>query len=296
MAAIMSSATQPDKEDMQQWFEDGRLPCSFSTKLLWEPVLTQLDRLSLEPVLAQFDRLSLINSAESRMEELQQLDIEALKRFVQSAAEVERRLILALEDQLRKDPEGLFDLNEEGSPKLGLLLNCFGADARTIKVLQNIAAKDLILRRERDVKSMVSALPKDQQIVVLYTRERLEKGAFPYSDHECVVCKCETAEEMANLLSENELSKVTADIIRGTGASGRGALLFLSAQDLQLGNADLKALLKVRGIHQKSCVAPKFPPSKCASSSSDCASECGPTEAALPNDPIGTAASKIHGE
>jgi hypothetical protein len=57
---------------------------------------------------------------------------------------------------------------------------------------------------------------------------------------------------MASFLKENGLERVTADAIRRTGASGKGALLFLSFEELGLGNgtADKKAFLKCRFVHQ----------------------------------------------
>ena len=38
-------AAPPPEGEIKQWFEDGRLPCSLSLKLLWEPILAQLDDL-----------------------------------------------------------------------------------------------------------------------------------------------------------------------------------------------------------------------------------------------------------
>ena len=108
---------------------------------------------------------------------------------------------------------------------------------------------------DSELESMIRDLPKDQQNVVLYTRDRLEKGKLPYAGHKCAICDCKTAEEMASFLNENGFNQVTADIIiRQTGASGRGALLFLSAEDLQISSerAEQKAWTALLEVHHKS--------------------------------------------
>ena len=265
---------------MTQWFEDGRLPCSFSPQLLWEPILEKMDHLdqivankrndisneqqakkkasqrvqsTKEEIEELRCRLSDLQEEErfhaekektlqTEVEGIQQLDVATLRPFIQAAAQAEREIVSQLEDQLA--------LNDIGSPKLSLLLNCFGADTNTIQTLQDLRSMNLLSRGE--VESMISGLSKDQQIAVLYTRERVKKGKIPYGRHECAVCSCETAEEMASFLNENGLAQVNADMIRKTGASGRGALLFLSAQDLQLNETDQRVLKKSLRAHRKS--------------------------------------------
>ena len=215
---IMTRA-HPKHEEMRQWFEEGRLPCSFLLQPIWEPILAQLDHLNAT----------------------------ALKKFVQLAAVVEKELVSQLEVQLAENRNGLLALSGEGSPKLSLLLNCFGANLETIHRFRHYDSMDLLSIRKE--KWELTSLPKDQRTVVLYTRERLKKGKIPFGEHDCALCKCTTAEEMANFLNENGLQQVTADIIRQTGASGRGALLFLSVKDLQLRLWDKRALNKSRKAH-----------------------------------------------
>ena len=183
------------------------------------------------------------------LKECEKLDVATLKAFVRSAAQMERKLVCQMEAKLEEDKEGLFSLNEEGSPKLGLLLNCFGAEAKTIQSLSDLSSAGLLLCGEKELESMVWALPRDQQIVVLYTRERLKEGKPPYAQHDCAICDCETADQMASFLNKHGFNQVTADIIRQTGASGRGALLFLSIQDLQLEKKDQRALTLCRQAH-----------------------------------------------
>ena len=291
VAAAMASLTRPTEEQMEQWFEDGRLPCSFSVQLLWSHALTQLEQLDQRVVTkraaitkeqqkrteaSQFanvakremqkllSQIAAFEEAErthaeaekallGELEECQELDVADLKPFVRSAAKVERQLVSRMEVQLVSDRDGLFALKERKSPKLSLLMNCFGADARTIQALPVLDSMDLAASHENEVKTLVAALPRDQQIVVLYTQERLLQGNLPFTDHDCALCDCETPEEMANFLNENGLPTVTADIIRRTGAFGRGALLFLTAQELQLGNgkAQERALKQSRADHRK---------------------------------------------
>jgi hypothetical protein len=282
VAAALASIAFPKKAEMRKWFEDGRLPCSL--QLLWEPVLASLDELStlvrdkkeeLEKVQQKKEnshqqtqefRHQLATSEEAeksfekrekilmaQLEDLQRLDVANWVPFVQSAAEVEKELVSQLETQLVEDRESLFALNEEGSPKLSLLLNAFGADERTIQTLADLRSMDLIPLRDEELKEKMVKLLRYQQTVVLYTQERLVHGMAPFARHDCALCDCETAEEMTYFLNEIGFEKVTADLIRGTGASGKGALLFLSPQDLQLGNraVDQRALMQARSSHRK---------------------------------------------
>ena len=289
IASVLAAAL-PESEEIKEWFEDGRLPCSFSVKLLWEPILAQLvdfdqtvinkrnditneqqekfkasqraqsTQKEIEKLLRQLDAFNEKERSHAdreetllaELKEYEKLNVDSLKAFVRLAAQMERKLVSQMEAQLEEDKEGLFSLNEKGSPKLGLLLNCFGAEANTIQALCDFNSEELLLCGERELESMISALPKDQQIVVLYTRDRLVKGKLPYAEHDCAICDCETAEEMASFLNENGFNRVTADIIRQTGASGRGALLFLSIQDLHLERKHQKALMLCRSAHSKS--------------------------------------------
>jgi hypothetical protein len=291
VAAAMASVPRPAEKQMKQWLEDGRLPCYFSIKLLWSQVLTQLEQLDqsiatkraaiakeqqqrmqasqganaakremkkLRSQIAAFEKAERAHAEAEKdllaeLEECQKMDVAALKPFVLSVAMVERKLVTQLEAQLVNDRECLFALKERESPKLSLLMNCFGADARTIQALRDFDSMELAASSIIEINLMVAALPREQQIVVLYTQDRLIHGKMPFAEHDCALCDCETPEEMANFLNENGLPTVTADIIRRTGAFGRGALLFLTAQELQLGNgkAQERALKQSRADHRK---------------------------------------------
>ena len=124
----------------------------------------------------------------AELKEYEKRNLATLKPFVRSTALMERKLVSQMEAKLEGGTDGLFSLNEKGSPKLGLLLNCFGAEANTIQALRNLSSADLLSYGDSEVESMVWALPKDQQIVVLYARDRLEKGKLPYAGHECAIC------------------------------------------------------------------------------------------------------------
>ena len=255
------STTQPSDEQMKLMFQNGRIPCSFSLQLLWEPILTQLDHFNQalakkrdtitnqkgEPLPAEEEKTLL-----AEIEEDQLLGIDAYLPFVRSAAQMEKKLVLHLERQLEKDRNCLSGLlGERRTPKLSLLLNCFGADAETIRTLGEFNSEKLLMLDNKDLKSgPMEYLRGEQQVIVLYTRERLKKGKLPFAKHDCAVCKCTTAEEMANFLHEHGLEQVTADIIRQTGASGRGALLFFSTKDLQLRFRDQFALTMSRRVHR----------------------------------------------
>ena len=289
VAFAMASSPCLQNENLQKCFMDGRLPCSFSLQLLWEPVIAQLEHFGQKVAAKESaiirlqqkrnesfrnacsakqhiqelsDRLMAFEEEEHRceeeeeilkkeLEELEEMDIISLLPFVRSAAKVEKQLVFELEDKLSKDRDGLFALHEEGSPKLSLLMNCFGAEKRTIKQLQDLNSKNFISHNMAEVNLLVSALPRVQQTVVRYTQERLKSGKLPFADHDCALCDCETPEEMANFLSEHGLKQVTADIVRKAGAYGRGALLFLTSQNLQLGNgqAEKRALRQSRASH-----------------------------------------------
>ena len=287
VAAAMASATHPQEDEMQEWFEDGRLPCSCSLQLLlWEPVVPQLEGfggiLALkESAIAKrqqqrgdakqqiqelSERLKALVEEEKRCEQeekalktdlevLKQLNVVPLLPFVRSAARVERELASQLETALVTDPESLSALNEAeaGNPKLALLMNRFGANAGTIQRLAEYDGAEFPYLSEDQVKEDVAGLPRDQQVAVLYTHDRLKNGKAPFDEHDCALCDCETPEEMAAFLNENGLEQATADHIRRTGAFGRGALLFLTPQELQLGNdrETRSAWTRCRASHQK---------------------------------------------
>jgi predicted nucleic acid-binding Zn-ribbon protein len=271
---------------MRRLFQEGQLPCSFSSQLVWEPVLTNLQEFAqrmegqrAEIAEEQREReqtAQAIQATKQQMEELriqlarfeakeashaereksvmlqlqacEKVDVPALLPFVQSACEEEKKVALELKSQLEDDRTGLFALKEEGTPKVGLLLNSFGASVQTIEVLSDHNSMDLMGKSVDEVKALVAGLPRDQQTVALFTHERLNYGRLPFGEHDCALCDCETPEEMANFLNENGLPTVTAETIRRSGASGRGVLLFLSAQDLQL--ADSRAIMKLRYEHR----------------------------------------------
>ena len=189
----------------------------------------------------------------TELEVLKQLDVATLLPFVRSAAKVERELASELESVT--DPESLSALNEaedeEGRPKLALLMNRFGANAGTIHKLAKYGGMDFPYLKEEQVKEIVAGLARDQQVAVLYTHDRLMFGKSPFAKHDCAICDCETPEEMAAFLKENGFELATADHIRETGAFGRGALLFLTPQELQLDEDGERAWTRCRASHFK---------------------------------------------
>ena len=104
--------------------------------------------------------------------------------------------------QLEKDRDGLFALRDdngralEGSPKLSLLMNCFGAELEPIRELSHLNSMELCL--EEEVRELVSSLPNDQQTIVLYTQEYLLRGNIPFGQHRCALCDCVTASREAH--------------------------------------------------------------------------------------------------
>ena len=291
MAVSLASVNHLEKEEMRQCFEEGRLPCSFSLKLLWAPVAAILERIEedLSGKLLRIaeeqrkrqeafkkrekaqrkiqkleDRIATFKAAEQHHEnqettlkeeirEWQALNLPTLKQFARTAAETEEELVTQLEAQLEVDRSHLLANHERGGPKLGLLLNCFGAEEATINVLAEFNGGDFAKLTGTQLDSLVSTLASNQRTVVRYTHERLNNGKLPFIEHDCILCDCETPSQMASFLRECGLPGVTEELIRQTGASGRGALLFLSAKDLKLGNrkAIQKALTKSRSRHLK---------------------------------------------
>jgi hypothetical protein len=337
VADFLTMALPKDHLQMREWFESGRLPCSFSLQPLWEPLLTQLDHFDqilinkkdaianeqqenatqevhwieirkLYDQLVAFDEQMLsasldqidqttdmknaitkeqqkvgnavqgVQSIKQEIEklksqliapeeakrshadkekallaelgELQQLDLDAFLPFVRSAAQVEKELVSELEAQLVKGRKCLAPLNGTARPKLSLLLNCFGASVGTIRSLPLLDSKSLISSKEEKLKEI--GLSMDQQIILLYTRERLLEGKLPFAKHDCPLCNCIEAEEMDDFLNKNGVNVKPGDI-RKTRAYGRGALLFLTAEELNLQSRDTrKALQKCRQAHYKS--------------------------------------------
>ena len=82
-------------------------------------------------------------------------------------------------------------------------------------------------------------------------QDRLIHGKLPFAEHDCTLCDCSTPEDMASFLQELGMSQVTADLIRQTGAFGKGALLFLTSQELHLDKAQTLILYKARADHRK---------------------------------------------
>ena len=291
LAACLAESPHPSRKEMKQRFEKGRLPCSFSDQLLWDPLLPRLTRLETDQTrirqsiaeqqqkrreaaqgafrvqrdikalhleLAAFSKAEQFHSNQedellSELNQLKTLDINSLARFIKSAAQVEKELVKQLEAQLVQDRDELSALHEKRSPKLSLLLNCFGANEETIQALEQFKSVDLTTLSVEELKPFLTDLPREQQIVVLYTQERLVNGKLPLSDHDCALCDCETAEQMAAFLNEHGLLRVTAELIHSTGAIGRGALLFLSPKELQMDNGalDQMAFTRSRAGHRK---------------------------------------------
>ena len=287
MASCMWAAHPKSDEMMQISFENGSLPCSFS--LLWKPVIARLQQveekqesgklavieeqqkkeearlgvektqeeiLNLQDRLARFKEEEQIHSdteklLQAELEEFELLGIAALRRFVLSAAQIEEKLVSQMEVQLEQGRENLLALKEEGGPKLGLLLNCFGADLETIQTFSALRSKELANLSREEVKYFAAKLPKEQQIVVLYTRNRLLLGQVPFGEHDCALCHSKTPEEMAAFLNERQI-KISVEVIRKTGAFGLGALLFISAHELELlpGTADFRAWIDCLAEHR----------------------------------------------
>ena len=176
----------------------------------------------------------------------------SLLRFTQSAADMERRLVGELEDFLNSGKkEGLSALHEGDSPKLGLLLNCFGAGEEAILALKDLTSADLLGTSPDDLKEIIGHLPRDQRNVVQYTQEMLDRVKDPFLEHDCAICDCETAEEIAAFSNERGVLQVTAELIKRTGAFGRGSLLFLTAQELGFDKAHRTILNEARIEHRK---------------------------------------------
>ena len=273
---------------MKLWFEEGRLPCGFSQEPIWDSILAKLKRFDSEmttrksTILEKQQRKKLISqeiqsaletiqklaikisqleeeershaaaeeTLQAELEAWQKLDVSILKSFVQSAADMENELVRQLEFQLARDREGLLSLREEGGPKLGLLLNCFGADEKSIRALKDLSSMDLLMITGDEFNMLMADIPRNQHIAVLYAQERLLHGKLPFADHDCALCDCESAEDMAAFLQENGMI-VSADLIRQTGAFGRGSLLFLTTQELDLNSAQKSLLNKARADHRR---------------------------------------------
>ena len=184
--------------------------------------------LELQTQVSQFQEVQHFHSNRKNalcmeLKEFKEVDLLALKAFVQSAAQLESELVDQLDVQLLVDREALLSLEEAGGPKLGLLLNCFGAEEGTIRKLAGLRSMDLSMLNGEEMRSQLANLPKAQQIIVLYAQERLIHGQRPFENHDCVLCECKTAQQMAAFLQERGLQHVTADLILKTGASGRGS-------------------------------------------------------------------------
>ena len=172
----MASNPLLTEAEMEKWFEEGRIPCSFSQQQTWASVLTKLDRFErqrdqkisaiieeqrkkkiavdeilvtqtliqeLSEKVTQFQKAvrhheDTERSLQEEVDEWQELNILSLKAFAESASKMEEKLVSQLEVQLARDREGLFPLQQKKSPKLGLLLNCFGAGSGTIQALSEL--------------------------------------------------------------------------------------------------------------------------------------------------------------
>ena len=289
--AMASSAPETTKQEMIQRFEDGRLPCAFPEEPFWKSILGHLNRFETEQAQRrsaaaeeQRKRQEASNRIKAAQKSIRQLQTEvtsyekavqahankekalqaeleerkevesevaALRAFAELAVPVEENLASQLEAQLAKDREGLLTLHQQGGPKLSLLLNCFGAEPITIQALGRYSSMDLAMFDSKEVQSLIASLPQRQQSVVLYTQERLIHGKPPFGQHDCALCSCETPEEMSAFCQEQGLTQVTPEIIRKTGASGRGALLFLTSQQLQLDISQHALFNRARADHRK---------------------------------------------
>ena len=286
MAKAMIS--EHPKTEMGERFEKGQLPCSFGYG--WTDVLLKLEqierdhdhlkqRVIVEELAKEEEASQEINALQvmiqglkdqiaKRLEDTQEhknrardhqskldewekreLDVHTLQEFALAADENEKKLLIQLKTLISEGCSGRVD---NCRPKLGLLLNCFGADEKTIEALEELSCANLLQLSEDEVSFYLEELSRPQQIIVLYAQERLQFGRLPFAEHDCALCNAQTPKEMACLLEEVGIGKAeaTEEAIRLTGASGTGALLFLSPKDLKLGPEDHKKLIKFRNTHR----------------------------------------------
>jgi hypothetical protein len=286
----MASSPPQTKAEMKKWFEEGRFPSSLSKELLWASILFKLDQFGsamdekrsavakeqqkletasqeTQNALRMIQELNekvtglrvvenfhatALETLQAELKEWEELNITSMKVLAQSAVEMEKELVSQLQDQLLTDRNDLLALNEDGDgPKLSFLLNCFGAGEETIRELKDLSSMEFVMISVKELEERMVNLPRDQHIVVLYAQERLNHGRVPFDEHDCALCNCESAEDMSAFLQEHGL-QVSPDLIRQTGALGRGALLFLTAQDLHLESPAQKSLLfKARADHRR---------------------------------------------
>ena len=132
--------------------------------------LREMEELRKEGILAKKE--------EELLKQYQNMFMVELRPFLLAAARAERQVVSELEDQLQRNRDILLEKGE-----LSLLMNCFGADEFTIKVLKHLNSLQLRILSVEDVQLLISHRPLAQQKVVLRIKKWLEEGA-PFIDHQ----------------------------------------------------------------------------------------------------------------
>jgi len=154
---------------------------------------------------------------------------------VQSAAEVEQKLANDLMAQIKKDPSALAALSDDQSenPKLSLVFNMAGLTEDVITKLSSVSGEEFLLLTS--LRGSDYDLGFHEQKDLEYCRTMLDCGQFPYESHkdQCVVCCCETEEELWNLLDEHsddiDVSVLNLEMLKSHSITGPRALVLTRA-------------------------------------------------------------------
>jgi len=167
---------------------------------------------------------------------------------VQSAVKVEQKLVADLVEQMRDDPSALAALSDVQSdkPKLSLVFNMAGLSEDVIAKLSGVTGEEFVNPPSFRASIPFFDLTFTDQKDLEYCHFMMGCGQFPFEDHgdQCVVCCCDTAEKLYDLLEEHsddvDISVLNLNMLESHSITGPRALV--------LTRPDMKSLLKKNSI------------------------------------------------
>eukprot|EP00012_Vannella_robusta_P011620 CAMPEP_0206192968 /NCGR_PEP_ID=MMETSP0166-20121206/6283_1 /ASSEMBLY_ACC=CAM_ASM_000260 /TAXON_ID=95228 /ORGANISM="Vannella robusta, Strain DIVA3 518/3/11/1/6" /LENGTH=257 /DNA_ID=CAMNT_0053609583 /DNA_START=567 /DNA_END=1337 /DNA_ORIENTATION=- len=174
----------------------------------------------------------------------------AAMQSVQCAAKLEQQLLANLMGQIREDPSALAALSDAQSKKstLSLVFNMAGLSEDVITKLSGVSGDEFL--NSPNFFSSYFDIKLDEQKDLEYLRLMMACGQFPYDDHvdQCVVCCCDTAEKLWDLLEEHsgdiDISVLNLVMLESHSITGPRALVLTRPDMKSLWNCDTEEINK----------------------------------------------------
>ena len=167
-----------------------------------------------------------------------EVDCPAMSCLAKEISVVENELSGAVLACIDKDPCAFSAESEENEtrsfPPLSLVFNAVGLSSQTIACLSDLDGQEFLDSNPIALcdENLITDLTQRKEVA--YLHHMLPLKQVPYSRHSCVVCDCETAEELQYLVQEHEKEDpVTSSILTKDSVSINGQhFLFLNRDDI----------------------------------------------------------------